>query len=278
MKYTAVLAVGLFSFSLSFAQIKPAVSTSPGSGDIDWSTRYVIVTGIGAPNPDWPKASQRASAIRAAQVYALRNALEKIKSIYITSTTSAEFAMLNSDALESRVNGYLKGFDQVGEPKYYDDGSVEVVMKIPMDGYGGITDIMIGGSIPETPSIPSYNNSNSSKGIIFTGLIVDCKGLNIKPALSPKILDESGREVYGSAYVSREWAIKNGITGYAKDINNATKLVDRIGNNPGKIKALKSSGDNRTDIVISDSDATDLRIASSNLKFLSECRVIFVID
>ncbi|HEX3018910.1 MAG TPA: hypothetical protein VHP36_01345 [Chitinispirillaceae bacterium] len=278
MKYRAAIAVALFSVSFCFGQIQPAVSSNPGSGNIDWSTRYVVATGIGAPNPDWPKASQRAGAIRAAQLYALRNALEKIKSIYITSNSSAEFAMLNNDALESRISGYLKGFDQVGDPKFYDDGSVEVTMRIPLDGYGGITDIMVGGSLSETPTIPKYESSSSSKGIIFTGLIVDCKGLNIKPALSPKILDESGQEVFGSAYVSREWAIKNGITGYAKEVSSATKLVDRIGNNPGKIKALKASGDNKTDIVISNTDATDIRVASTNLRFLSECRVIFVID
>ena len=51
----------------------------------------------------------------------------------------------------------------------------------------------------------------------------------VKPALSPRILDETGIEVYGSAYVSREWAIKNGVVGYSKDITAALKLVDRIG-------------------------------------------------
>jgi hypothetical protein len=99
----------------------------------------------------------------------------------------------------------------------------------------------------------------------------------VKPALAPKIIDESGKEVYGSAYVSREWAIKYGIVGYAKEVKAAAKL-DRVGSTPGQIKALKAQGDNATDVVISDTDAADVRSAAKNLKFLSECRVILVVD
>ena len=82
--------------------------------------------------------------------------------------------------------------------------------------------------------------------------------------------------MYGSAYVSREWAIKYGIVGYSKDVKAAAKL-DRVGKTPGQIKALKALGDNATDIVISDADAADVRSAAQNLKFLSECRVVFLV-
>ena len=41
--------------------------------------------------------------------------------------------------------------------------------------------------------------------------IIDAKGLNAKPAMSPKVVDENGQEVYGSAYVSREFAVQQGM-------------------------------------------------------------------
>ena len=113
--------------------------------------------------------------------------------------------------------------------------------------------------------------------MVFSGLIIDCRGLSVKPALSPRVLDEQGKEIYGSAYVSRQWAIKYGMVGYAKDVSAAAKQ-ERMGKNPGKIKALKAQGENSTDIVLSDKDAADVRSAAENLKFLSECRVMFIID
>jgi len=70
--------------------------------------------------------------------------------------------------------------------------------------------------------------------------------------------------------VSREWAVKYGIAGYAREVKDAAKL-DRVGKIPGQIKAIKASGDNSTDIVISNADADEVRSASQNLKFLSEC-------
>jgi hypothetical protein len=263
--------------SLLFAQIQPvSIPDNQGTGNIDWSKRLIFITGIGAPNPDLPSAAQRPAAIRAAQQVALRNALETIKGICLNSSTTVSNYMTQSDIVSSNVNGYVNGFEQDGETKYMSDGSVEISMKIPLDGVGGLGKMLYDPSVPQMPSV-KFENTNHKK-TIFSGLIIDCRGLKVKPALSPKVLDESGREVYGSAYVSREWAIKNGMVGYSKDLANATKLIDRIGNAPGQIKALKTTGNNGTDIIISNKDANDVRSTSENLKFLSECRIVFVID
>jgi hypothetical protein len=274
----AVWALSICSVSLCFAQIQPVVTGDQGSGNVDWSARFITATGIGAPNPDMPEAAARPAAIRAAQQLALRNALETIKGVNLNSTTTVSNFMVQNDVVTTNVSGFLKGFEQQGQPKYMSDGSVEVTMKIPLDGIGGLGEMLIGNSLTEQPAISKFEGTKAPKEIIFTGLIIDCKGLSIKPALSPRVLDESGREVYGSAYVSREWAIKYGIVGYAKEETMAVKLVDRIGKNPGKIKAQKAHGENSTDIVISAADAADVRSASANLKFLSECRVILIID
>jgi hypothetical protein len=266
---------------MAMAQMQPVLDTvvtdKQGDGAIDWTNRIIYAKGIGAPNPDHPEAAQRAGAIRAAQQIALRNALETLKGIFLNSSTTVENFMVKSDVITSRVSGFVRGFEQKGKEKYMSDGSVELVMAIPLDGVGGIDDVLWGNTIGEKPSIAAFEGTKAKKAMVFTGLIIDCHGLNVKPALAPKILDESGKEVYGSAYVSREWAIKYGIVGYAKEVKAAAKL-DRVGKTPGQIKALKAQGDNATDVVISDADAADVRSAAQNLKFLSECRVILVVD
>jgi len=278
--------ISLFSATLllatiAFAEIRPVLDTvvtgAQGSGCIDWTARIILSRGIGAPNMDVPEAARRPGAIRAAQQVALRNALETLKGILLNSSTTVENFMVKNDVISSHINGFLKGFEQKGKERYMNDGSVEVTMAIPLDGIGGLEDQLFGTSIGEKPSVTAWEGPKAKTQTIFTGLIIDCKGLNIKPALSPRVLDESGKEVYGSAYVTREWAIKYGVAGYSRDIKDAAKL-DRVGKTPGSIKAIKASGDNVTDIVISDADAAEIRSAGQNLKFLSECRVVFIVD
>jgi hypothetical protein len=275
------VSAGLFFASLAMAQMQPVLDTvvadKQGDGCIDWTNRVIYAKGIGAPNPDQPEAAQRAGAIRSAQLIALRNALETLKGIYLNSSTTVENFMVKSDVITSKVSGFVRGFQQKGKEKYMSDGSVELVMAIPLDGVGGIDDMLFGPSVGDKPSITAFEGNVAKKASVFTGLIIDCRGLHVKPALAPKIVDESGKEVYGSAYVTRDWAIKYGIVGYAKDVKAAAKL-DRVGKTPGSVKAVKAQGDNATDVVISDTDAADVRSAAQNLKFLSECRVILVVD
>jgi hypothetical protein len=253
--------------TLGIAQIQPVVTDNQGQGNVDWSSRFIIATGIGAPNPDLPEAAGRPAALRAAQQIALRNALETVKGIYLNSNTTVKNFMVESDIITSNVSGFVKGFEQEGRPKYMNDGSVEITMKIPLDGIGGLTDMLYGKTLSDSPSV-KFEGKAGAKETVFSGLIINCIGLKVKPALSPRVLDESGKEVYGSAYVKKEWAVKYGVVGYSKDIAEAAKL-DRVGKTPGQIKAIKTIGDNGTDIVISDTDANAVRGAAKNLKFLN---------
>jgi hypothetical protein len=276
-KRFVLLVVSLLTATQVMAQIQPVVTGEQGEGAVDWANRTIMATGIGSPNPNLPPSAQRPSAERAAQQIAIRNALETIKGIYMTSTTTVNNFMVESDAVNSSVSGFVRGFQQKGRTRYMSDGSVEITMEVPLDGVGGLGEQLLGGSVGESPRVSSFEGRKAAASTVFSGLIIDCKGLQVKPALSPRIVDEDGREIYGSAYVSRDWAVKHGVVGYAKELSAAAKL-DRVGKTPGSVKAIKIEGANNTDIVISSKDAADVRSASANLKFLSECRVIFVID
>ncbi len=260
-----------------YAQMQPVISGDDGEGAVDWGQRVIVATGIGAPNLNLPEAAQRPGAMRAAQQVALRNALETVKGIYLNSSTTIENFMTESDVVTSRVGGFMKDFQQKGRTKYMSDGTVEITMQIPLDGIDGLGNTVYGSQLGDKPSVTSFEGKKSRAQTVFTGLIVDCRGMGVKPAMSPRILDGNGKEVYGSAYVSKEWAVKHGVVGYSKSISDAAKL-DRVGDTPGRIKAQKASGQNGTDVIISDKDASDIRSASENLKFLSQCRVVFIID
>ena len=111
---------------------------------------------------------------------------------------------------------------------------------------------------------------------VYTGLIFDAQTLTFTPSASVKILDEDGREVYGSAYVSKDWADKHGIVSYVKDLAQA-KANQRVAGNPLVIKAVKVTGPNNKDLVISNDDARRVRDLAKHLNFLDAGKVVIIV-
>jgi hypothetical protein len=261
-----VSAMALMLTASAYAQI---------NGSIDWVTRVVKVKGIGA-GPEGP--NQRPMAIRAAKQVALRDALELIKGMSLNSTTTIANSMVQNDMISTSINGFVKNFQFEPNPHYMSDGTVEIEVTLPIDGNNGVGQSIFGGEVGMIAEKPSATFAPTGQGGEYTGLIIDAKGLGVKPALMPKILDENGKEIYGSAYVTRDFAVQYGMCGYAKTVENAMQLKDRIGANPCVIKSIKAGGANKADLIIATKDAGLVQGKAKNMSFLSECRVIVVID
>lgn len=258
--------------SLSFAG---AVQTVGQWGHIDWVKRVAVVTGIGAPSPDMPIAAARPNALRAAQMTALRNALEIVKGITINSTTTVENRTAGSDVVTSSISGFLKGFEQQGKPKYMSDGTAELVIEVPIDGE--LANSLLPAVITDTPSIKKTLKATTKKPS-FSGIIINCTGLKLTPSMLPAIFDDEGKEVYGTTTISRTSALKWGVAGYASMLDSAKLAIDRIGSDPLIIKAAKVVGTNKTDVAISKKDAGTIRNNPANYHVLEECRVIIIVD
>jgi hypothetical protein len=252
----------------------PGIAQQPliqpiGNGEVNWATQVISATGSGAPNPQAPNiAAARLGAERAAKADALRNILETIKGVRIDSQTLVVNAMTESDVIRTQVQGVVQGA-RVVNTRYLSDGAVEVTVEVPMAG--PLTQTLLPPASFGTQPVPKAGNP------VYTGIVFDSRGLNLRPAMAPKVLDEDGREVYGSAFVSQEWATKYGIVGYVKD-PDAARQNDRVTNNPLFVKAVKATGAGSSDIVISNADAQGLRDMSKNLSFLEQCRVLVVVD
>jgi hypothetical protein len=233
-------------------------------------------------------------ALRAAQLDAYRNLLEIVKGVRINSETLVEDFMVKTDVIKSQVEGMVKGA-QVVKKEYLSDGSVEVTVHMSLNG--GFAQLVLPAEIqqvekvrpiqevgktqsvePVEPLAPETQAVDPTpEAVIYTGLVIDARGIEARPAMSPKIVDETGREVYGSAYVSREFAVQQGMTGYAKDLIAAQQNT-RVTNDPLTIKGLKTEGPGNSDIVVSDADAGKVLSSSENLSFLQKCRVMIVLD
>ena len=289
----------LFTFTVNAQYVTQQVGAA---GSIDWSNQVIRAVGIGAPNPNLPASAARAGALRAAKIDAQRNLLETLKGVNLTSETTVENAIVTRDIIVTRVEGVLRNFRQVDQPRYMSTGDVEVTVEMLVTGdllnellpgqFGGGTYAAAGQPLcptcgqpwpankPVPPGVTLQTTTGtpaSMGGAVYTGLIVDARGLGLRPAMAPKILDENDNEVYGSRFVSREWAVKIGMVGYDKDVNRA-RTNDRVTNNPLIVRGTKTSGPNKADVVVSSADAANIHAAATTQKFLDQCRVMFIVD
>lgn len=262
--------IGLIFFLIPLsANAQQPLIQKIGNGEVNWSEQIIRASGSGAPNPDAPNiAAARLGAERAAKADAMRNILETIKGVRIDSQTVVENAMTQNDQIRTQVHGLIRGA-KVIKTRYLSDGAIEVTVEIPLSG--ALNETLLTQSSFGSQPVPKTGDP------VYTGVIFDSRGLNVRPALAPKIVDEDGREVYSSTFVSKEWAMKNGIVGYTKNLEGALKN-DRVAPNPLVIKAIKVTGPGNTDLVIKNADAQGLRDMSKNLSFLEQCRVLIVVD
>jgi hypothetical protein len=179
---------------------------------------------------------------------------------------------VRNDMIRTKVQGFLDR-SNVADIAYMSDGSVEATVVMSLKG--GFANLVLPESI--TTIQPIGQTQADARDTVYTGLVIDCRGFRIKPALSPKVLDESGNEVFGSAYVSREYATSQGMVGYARDLA-AAQTNEKVADNPLTVKGIRTVEDGDSDIVISNADAALIRGAAENLSFLKQCRVMIVLD
>lgn len=261
-----------------------------GQGSVNWSAGYIEAIGIGAP-PDRSigKINARPMALRAAKVDAYRNLLEMTKGVQVDSRTTIKDFTVESDVINTQIEGLVKGA-QVVDQQYMSDGTVEVKLRMPL--YGNLSQIVVPLAIekrkavpPPAPAAPAPPPPAPSvtapppppSPVAYTGMVVDGRGIGARPAMSPRIYDEEGKEVYGSANVDRDYAVQQGMSGYARDLT-AAQSNQRVTANPVTVKALRTGGAGRSDIIISNADAQTIRASAENASFMKKCRVMIVLD
>ena len=111
----------------------------------------------------------------------------------------------------------------------------------------------------------------------YTGILIDAKGLDSRPALFPQVVTESGDDVFSADFAKPEQVAQYGLVGYFHDRTQAL-TADRVGSNPLIVRALGATGTNSCDLVISQADAARIHGSMSNLELLSRCRVGFLVD
>jgi hypothetical protein len=275
--------------SLVPEEVREDCTVMETNGCVDWSKGIIYATGMGVPNPNFKSVAQRSySALEAAKVVAMRNLLQMVEGINISSSRTVKAGMLENDTIQTQISGKLTHVQETGRPRKMNDGSVWVTVKMYLRD---IVSVLVNNDhfilqestqhpVKQVKIPPEEKPSNDtqfggSADVIYTGLIIDASEVGVVPAMSPKINDTEGREVYGSAAVQRDFALQHGIVGYVKDLKSANS-DERVKGNPLRIKA-KRSENNSVDLIISKEDATLLRKLEATQTFLREARVVIII-
>ena len=272
-----------FIFSIAFVLggiSAQGVVTQLDKGSINYSEQSITAIGIGFVPTNAVNAGQaRRMALRIAKQDAMRQLIEIVNGVTLTSETTMSGAMVD-DVINTKVQGFIRGARPVGQPKYLSDTSVEMEYSVPMSG---ISDIVLPPvTVPATTQAPNNNQpaaaaNNTTQAGGVTGIIIDARGLKARPAMAPRILDQNGNAIYGPGKYSRQYAVKNGVAGYSKTLETAQE-DQRVVGNPMVVKGVGTSGTNRTDITISNADVSKIDMANRNYKVLNDCRVLILID
>jgi hypothetical protein len=272
----AVLIAGLLcghapiSCAHSFELVEPT-----DTGAINWTRRVVQARGTGASLPVAAGTEDGwSAALRNARRHAYIGLLKNVKALRLSRSGRVGGLVADDDQMLARIEELLKS-SEIQDTVYRSDGAVEVVRRMPFSG--SLSQLILPESIVQLEMKNLGRTTLDPNHRPFTGLVVDARGVDVAPAMCFAIVDEGGREVYGSAYVSREFVVQHGMCGYVTDFS-AIEQFGRVGGHPLTVTALGTGDTSDTDIVISNTDAARLRSTVENLFFLRECRVIVVRD
>ncbi len=255
------------------------------SGVIDWAKGIVTAWGISTPikkDAVLPK-TPNPKALSEAKNKARHKLLETVRRIQVDANQSVGDIADQNKTIMTQIQDMVYHAVEIEKlRKYMSDGSIEVHLQLNL--HGGFTQLILPPQIEQIEMIKQLKPEESASSLksnagsnSYTGLLVDARNIEAIPALVPKLLDENLTEVFGPAFVSREFVVQRGMAAYYNDIAPA-KADPRVANQPLVVKALRTDWPRRCNIVISNGDASKLKSASDNLLFLKESRVVILLS
>lgn len=250
------------------------------SGQINWTKGMVTAKGVDKESSDEDSALQQA----------VKNVYDTLLRLRVDDNRCVASLFTISENLREKVEE-MASASKVLYIEKTPSGSERVVVEMSL--YGGFAQLMLPSEIRQVQPIKALNGAASHNGSknrdsipsdttsepdAYTGLIVDARGIGAKPSMVPMLLDENGKEVFGPAYVSREFAVAHGVCKYVRMADDQLPESPRVKHKPMFVKGLRTSKPGSCNIIISNADASRLQGTSSHLQFLKQCRVVIVLD
>jgi len=278
------LALVLVSLPAQGEELSLDYTQTFAAGKINWGGGKIAVTGFSLP-PKKTTGGQAAAAVAlsAARQKAVETLAKLTAGVRLSAGQTIADTMAQNPSIAEKLDEIVRSAPVV-QQNFRSDGAAEIIIELSL--YGGFAQLILPEDIRHFEAIQSVPSDQETSNVSaqvnvgggpFGGLVIDARGLKVNPAMMFAVLDENGKPVYGSAYVSREYAVQWGMAAYITRIP-AGKTFSRVTPRPLVIKGLRAVGATRTDIVISNADAAKLKGAVENLKLLRQGRVAIVLD
>ena len=252
-------------------------------GRLDWTAGTLTVTGAAALPEGASPPRQRLTGFRAARAAALAGLREAVSSVRVDARTTVGTAMSASGSIRARVEELALNARVVPGSRREEEGLCRLDVRLPL--LGDLARAVLPPASGRSVSLPPTELPERDSLVVFvpggpyTGLVVDARGTDLRPSLSPRILDDRGRVIYAAAHVDRGLAARDGLAGYEPDLRRAV-LSERVRGEPAHpflVAVMGVSGPYRADAVIRANDGTRLQLADLHGDFLARGRVVFVI-
>ena len=107
----------------------------------------------------------------------------------------------------------------------------------------------------------------------YTGLVIDCRGMDLQPVMSPVVKNSNGTKIYGHKNLDIDKIIEMGMADYTSNVDS----MERAGDNPLVVKALSVENFN-SNPVLEIPDSNRVLIENHVTRFLAEMKVVFLFD
>ena len=283
---------------------------------IDWEKGMVEVRAVGSVSADQADnlGQARSRSERIARMRAYEKLAETLDGLRLTSTARLiDETKLNSE-LTTSVQAFIQGAREKSvQPVILADGTPQtiVTLEIPLKGVGALYELTVKPAkrlakveaesrprvpvepeaaveeppeaVPEEAEVeepveePAETEMVTEEPEIYSGgLIIDAEGLDLMPAMYPRVVDETGRTIYDVTFADESKVIEHGTVHYRNTISKAKELPD-IGSNPLIIKAVGVYGTLSADVVISAEDGDKIIQFNEESGCLKKAAVVFII-
>ena len=239
---------------------------------INWSTGRITITGIGVPGDRGAMSFRKALSSRSATADAYRRFSGALDLVRVDANTRVKDLAVVDDALRTRLSDFVKSA-KVLETNYWPDGSAEVVLGADLRGDASLAALIArqGEAQPAAEAAPTTKEVVTEPVAVratYSSLIIEAKGLGAQPAMLPNVRDHEGKIVDLSAGGKRRTV---------KYLRDGAFLDPAAGLNPLKVKATRTQGVLRADLVLSPADSQALKSALLDQKVGEGAPVIVVL-
>lgn len=222
------------------------------AGQIDWTHGLLLARGQGRAPATAPPARAGLLARRVAFTVAQRNLVAVAQQVRLNSERTLGPAQVPAPGVQ-RFEAFLRDFT-VRSQRQQPDGSWEVVLSLPLYKWPNLT-ALLSSAVPLPPA----------QGSAAEAVILDARGVEVRPCLFPRLLHPRGEVIYDLAALAQARPAPAGVARYFASLEEAQQAVRAVWAQPIVLRVVKAAGRLGGDLVLSAEDAERLRQCTTAL-------------